>query len=272
MTVFPIWGEYVDLGRPVGPTDEISVTEQEGGPSVGSLRVWNGAKLPALMFQGQVVEGGWQNRMVARSVVVPARDHLELEVVCVEQGRWHGGSDHSVADRRGSARVRAALADARDRQGAVWVQVHEYERLDGPTATTSYTEHADRRGDTVERLVAGLRPLPGQIGVVVGLAGQPFLAEVFDSHDTLVRQFDAIIRAAAVDAVDIPAVKTPSRRARRFIDRATRVPTRPAEQAGLGKTVRGRNEYADVVGLDWNDAAVHVVMTNPRHELCALGA
>lgn len=272
MTVFPVWGEFAELGRHTVDAASVAVAEQEGAPSVGFLQARNLHDLPVVMFQGQVVEGGWQNRMVARSVVVPARGHADLEVVCVEEGRWGGGTGHRAGGRRASGRVRAGLTQHVNPQGAVWAQVREYERTGGPTETTSYTEHADRRGGDVERLVAGLRPLPGQIGVVVALAGQPLFAEVFDDHDTLVAQFDAVVRAAAVDAIGLPEVATPSRRARRFIDRAQRVSVTEAEPAGLGCTVRGRDEYVDVTGLAWNGVEAHMVMTNPRHELCALGA
>lgn len=272
LTVFPIWGEYADLGGGVAASGSVSATERENEPTVGRLSVVNVAPAPVLMFQGQVVEGGWQNRMLARSVVVPAYSTLEVDVVCVEQGRWGGGREHRVGGLRASGRVRSGLDDTGDRQGAVWSRVEDYERMHGATATASYAEHVDRLGDNVDDLIRDLRPLPGQIGVVVAVAGQPLFAEVFDSHDTLVAQFEQVVRAAALDAVGLPAARTPSRRARRFVDRAVRVQRQPAERAGLGVTARGADQYADVTALVWGEAEAHVVMTNPRHELAAVGA
>ena len=54
---------------------------------------------------------------------------------------------------------------------------------------------------------------------------------MFDNQLTLRREFDSIIRAAAMDAIGLPEVATPSRRARRFVDRADRVRDREAERA-----------------------------------------
>src|SRR3954451_5600838 len=90
LTIFPIWGEYAG---PRGYTTQMKdavVSEQDGGPSVESLTVTNPAEKPMLMLEGQILEGGWQNRMLARSVLVAAQAELAVEVVCVEAGRWGG--------------------------------------------------------------------------------------------------------------------------------------------------------------------------------------
>jgi hypothetical protein len=267
LTVFPIWGEFASIGRHAAGVDAVRAVERGDAPDVGRLQVTNTGADPVVLFEGQVLEGGWQNRMLARSFVVAGRGELAVDVVCVEQGRWDGGRAHRVAGRRGSARVRSGLRYGAERQEAVWSRVREYEGMYGATLTASYTEHADRAAERVAGLTEGVRPLPGQIGLLVALAGQPVFAEVFDSHETLLGQFDAIVRAAALDAIGLNAVETPSRRARRFIDRASHVPRRTEAPAGLGRTETGRDQYAEIAALVWQDADVHLVISNPRHEL-----
>lgn len=266
LTVFPVWGEYAGGRGYTTRIDQARFAEQGEGPMVGSLSVANLAEKPMLMLEGQVLEGGWQNRMLTRTVLVPATAELVVEVVCVEAGRWGGGRLHQTRNRRASNRVRSGLR-AGDRQQEVWRRVSEYDHRLGRNATSSFTEHADRAEDRVQRLVRGLRPFPGQVGVVVALAGQPVSAEVFDDPYTLGRQFDSIVAAAAMDALWLPSIPTPSRRARRFVERAARVGTDPVMQAGLGLSVAGRDEYAEVAALSWRDHEVHTVAINPRHEL-----
>lgn len=97
---------------------------------------------------------------------------------------------------------------------------------------------------------------------------QPVSVEVFDSPYVLRRQFDSIVRAA-MDAPARPAVPTPSRRARRFVDRVAAVSCAPTSPSGLGMTVEGMSQYAAVRGLAWRGRPVHLVGTNVRHELVA---
>jgi len=270
LTVFPVWGEYAG---PRGYTTRLSdaqLGESGTGPAVETLLVTNPATKPLLILEGQILEGGWQNRMLTRSLLVAARLQSAVDVVCVEAGRWGNHADgraHRSFNRRGSNRVRSALRDESDRQGEVWRRVSEYDGRVGANATSSFTEHADRADERVRELTRGLRPFPGQVGVVIGLAGQPIAAEIFDNPRTLELQFGSIVRAAAMDALWLPSVSTPSRRVRRFVDRARRIETRAQAPAGLGVTLAGRDEFAEVTSLSWRDREVHAVLTNPRHEL-----
>ena len=272
LTVFPVWGEYARVGRCTSRLTRVRLGERVDGPAVGSLLVTNLGDQPVLMFEGQVLEGGWQNRMLARSVVVPAQDELAIEVVCVEQGRWGGSRVHRVRNRRASARVRAGLRSTGDRQGEVWRRVSTYDARYGRNETASFSEHADRAYGDVAGMVEGLRPLPGQLGVVIGIGGQPVFAETFDSAWTLAAHFRSILTAAALDAVSVPAAATPSRRARRFLDQAARVVREPVAPAGLGVSLRGHSPQVDVSALAWKGREVHRVLTNPRHELTGAAA
>lgn len=267
LTVFPVWGEYAGpRGYSVDP-EAAQLAERLDGPSVSSLVATNIGDRPVLMLEGQVLEGGWQNRLLGRSLLVAAGSQLDLEVVCVEAGRWGGGRDHIWNERRASLRVRGGLDTGGDRQHEVWRRVAEYDARYGANETSSSAVHADRACHDVRRLVDGLRPLPGQADVVVGIAGQPVMAEVFDSPVTLAPQFRSIVKAAALDALGQEELATPSRRARRFVDRAGQVTCRPVAPAGLGTTVVGVDGYATVSSLAWRRRDVHLVASNPRHAL-----
>ncbi|GAA2079939.1 hypothetical protein GCM10009821_20270 [Aeromicrobium halocynthiae] len=269
LTVFPIWGEHISA---VAAADDLMVTEQPSGPTVGRLRVVNRAPHPVAVLEGQILEGGWQNRMVARSVVIDRFGAVDVDVVCIEEGRWGGGGAHRDGRRRGSLRIRAGLRVDGNRQDAVWSRVRGYEARRGATATCSFTAHDDRAGASIRPLIGGLAPLPGQIGVLIGLAGQPMSVDVFGNDALLRREFDSLIRSAAFDALDLPAVATPARRARRFLDRADRVTTRRTDAAGAGWSIEGRDEYVIASGLDHDSLPAHRALFNPRHELALAGA
>jgi len=274
LTIFPVWGEYDGPRGYSSNQAPVVLRERDGQAQVPVLVASNGGERPVLMLEGQLLEGGWQNRVLVRSHLVPARTELELEVACVEAGRWGGAQRHAVRDRRSSVRIRSALSwnEQDGRQGEVWRRVSEYDARYGVNPTSSFTGHLDRAADDVARLIRDLRPLPGQSGVVIGIAGQPVIAEVFDSPITLRRHFTSIIAAAGMDALGADPITTPSRRARRFIDRANALRLDGVTGAGMGTTVRGRDQYADVSGLSWRNRLVHATLTNVRHPLYASAA
>lgn len=266
LTVFPIWAE---VDRPVSYSMDHSranIGERPDGPIVGSLLVENTDAMPLLLLESQLLKGGMQHRMVARSTLLAPGDRIPLEVVCVEQGRWHGTGRHAAQARRASTRVRDGLRSA-DRQGEVWRRVAGYEHSFGSSRTSSFLEQLDRAQGRVRELVRGLRPFPGQVGILIGLAGQPLTAEIFDSHHMLVRQFDEIVRAAAMDAVRLPPGETPGRRARRFMDRAAQVPRQVTGRAGIAQTVTGHTDHVDLSAVRWDGHELHTLLTNTRHEL-----
>lgn len=271
LTVFPIWAEVT---HPVSYTTDhgfARLGEHPGGPAVGSLAVSNTTDLPLLLLEGQLLEGGMQHRMVARSVLLAPGESVPLEVVCVEQGRWDGVGPHAARGRRASTRVRTGLHIPGDRQGEVWRRVAEYDSALGRNSTSSYVEHADRADRHIRGMVRGLHPFPGQVGILVGLAGQPLFAEIFDSPRMLARQFDDIVRAAGIDALGMPETETPGRRARRFMYAAELVERHRAGRAGIADAVHGHTDHVDLTAVRWEGHDLHTLLTNPRHEL-VLGA
>ena len=268
LTVFPVWNG--DGGRRSYTTDvgDITVGEVEDGPAVLGLTATNGGEQPVLVLEGHLFEGGWQHRMATKSVLLaPARPTL-VEVACVEQWRWGGDVRQASRGRRATPFVRSgatATPPGHDVQGEVWRRVDTYRRGVEVDDTGSLVGHVDRARGDVRRLVRRMRPLPGQSGVVVAIAGQPLMMEVFDDEQTLREQFDSIVTAAGLDALGQPEVVTPSRRARRMAERIDLMRPRPTERMDLGIRSSTRNQHLDVSVLSWQRRAVHLCVTNLKH-------
>lgn len=261
LTVFPVFNGAA-VARPGYrlDTSALVVAEREGAPKVDELVVRNEGTDPALVLEGEVLEGGWQHRVAVRSAIVHPGASAVLQVRCVEQGRWSGAARHERRGRRAPVTVRAAV----DEQAAVWERVGRY----GSSVTGSLLETIRDVERAAVRVVRGLAPLPFQSGVLLGVGGQPLLLEVFDCPDTLAAVWDRLLSAAAVDAVTAAAVETPGRRARRFVQRIRSVPLSPVDGvAGIGG--HGRSDHVRLSTLTWHGRAVHTVAVNPRHGLVA---
>lgn len=262
MTIFPVWADHAGRSRYTVSARALDVSEVDDGPDVGTLMIGNTGDVPVLVVEGQLFEGGWQHRMGTRSLLVGVHQRIPVEVACVEQGRWEGQRRQHSTGRRATPYVRASVRSGGDVQATVWSRVARH--TDGSANPTgSFVRHLDSA--VVD--MTGFRPLPGQVGVLIGIGGQPFVAEVFDSPSSLRRQFDAIVESAALDARFAPTIETPGRRARRFIDRCARVEDRVVEPAGLARRALGATDYVDRARLEWQGRDVHTVLSNVRHPL-----
>src|SRR5205809_200966 len=80
--------DYLGLDEAVA--SGLVVSELDDG-AVEALVVENPLADRVLLYEGEELLGAKQNRIVQRSVLVPARSSLKIPVNCVEQGRWSSG-------------------------------------------------------------------------------------------------------------------------------------------------------------------------------------
>jgi hypothetical protein len=87
----------------------------------------NNSKQPLLLLAGEIVAGGKQDRVIGQDRIVPAEsDPIDLNVFCVEPGRWTATSAKfgSMESAMAQPAVRAKAMGAKD-QGQVWEQVRK---------------------------------------------------------------------------------------------------------------------------------------------------
>ncbi|HXN72302.1 MAG TPA: DUF6569 family protein [Candidatus Acidoferrales bacterium] len=116
LTVFPVvasksyaTGEFLTLDEGLR-SGEVMVTEygnvrglvrrpnspsiQRDGAEVNRLVLVNNSKRPLLLLAGEIVAGGKQDRVIGMDRIVPSEsDPIDLNVFCVEPGRWVATSD-----------------------------------------------------------------------------------------------------------------------------------------------------------------------------------
>ncbi len=270
LTVFPVWNGDGGPREYSTRLDRLTVGEDQARPSVPGLVATYAGTKPALVLEGYLFEGGWQHRMAVSSVLLAPGEPSVVEVACVERGRWGGAQRQAARGRRATPYVRSGASRppaGHDRQGEVWRRVDTYVGRARGNATGSLVVHLDELEPGVRRTNHGLRPLPGQAGVVIGIAGQPLMAEVFDDARTLREQFDSIIAAAGLDALGQPEIVTPSRRARRLMEALDRVELVATGPAGVGTRFEASGEDLDVAALAWGARIVHLRVTNVRHPM-----
>ena len=207
----------------------------------------NAGDRPALLVDGEIVEGGLQTRVINVSVLVAAHSQVLIPVSCVEQGRWNGGDSFqrspSFAPRRVRRTKHTSIGDnvrrsgeKRTDQGAVWNTVaRELTRMNAASASGALTAGEARLGDprvaqTVDELCRR-GPLPGQCGVAVAHGARIVSAELFATPAMLAAHWEALIRGVLLDAPEVEPISRPSlTRAVRFLRASPRA--RPPSPTG----------------------------------------
>jgi hypothetical protein len=240
VTLFPVWTDAPAMrGLQTGPSTRVRVAELTDGPSVGALAVENLGTKPVLLLEGELLEGGWQTRILVRDVILLPQESRVVEVACVEQHRWAGASAHTRRGRLTTKSVQAALRTS-DRQSQVWSVIRRYDEALGATATSSLADHLDRVASALLP-----HPLPGQSGVIVGVAGHPIALELFGSRSALAAHLPGVVEAATLEAMlHTQIANVPARRARRFAKAVERIESQPEVGNGPGQAWSGRSDQA----------------------------
>ena len=253
---------------------------------------------PVVLFAGDTVVGGKQNRIINVTVWLAAMKVTSIPVSCLELGRWNQGYGFSASrkvDYLLRAKMSAQLADialmerdlaaaapgdaraprrsyAAD-QGAVWREIADKEERAHARSRTSALHDLYAREATDNAAFVRAFPCPaGATGVAVGIGGKLVALELFDAPSTLAEQWPRLVegaasayadhrRAVAAGAEPAPRHRYPDEGAlRRLLDRATKACADAVVGAsvGEGSDVRLRGEKVRGGSLVVDGHPVHI--------------
>lgn len=295
LSLFPVWTETGATGtHRVTPDVGVAVAEL-AEPTVPQLAIVNELSVPVLLTEGTLLHGGRQTRVLNHDLLLRGGTRVEAEVSCVEQGRWSGGHAHAldgrvplrvIASLRGTGAMQRDNARRHERQGRVWQDVARYGSRYGQSGTSNLRDLRDgqaevrrdeqqaRREQQRRAMQAALEQyarhlLPGQAGVLIGVLGQPLALEIITSPREFVRNIDALLKAYALDAVEVPGIPTPGRRARRFAERIMDSSLEQLAEDAMAMSFGASNEYVSIqtTVAHATHKSLHTLIVSNRHEL-----
>lgn len=235
LTVFPlalrgatVRDEYLTLDETLR-AKQLSITEERHGGVVDSVEVENRGDRPVLVIAGELLVGGKQDRIVARSVVVGKRSRSRIPVFCMEHGRWMGSATFASAEAMGHADLRRMAISGDQRE--VWMEVaRSNARLGTANSSEAYRPAARRlRGDAdplVRRVLDRLALAEDATGVAVAVDGEIVAVEWFGSRRIFARLEQKLLSSYAAQALASakPVANAPPREADvlEFMERAER--------------------------------------------------
>lgn len=228
------YGHYLTLDKAL-QLAKVEVSEKSIGDStedeVNTLFVENLSSDTVLLLAGEVIKGGKQDRTLATDVLLPpGRGKVDLQVFCVEQGRWTEKEENRIPDQAGeekkfkktggvvktSVRKEAMVAKA---QGKVWEEVDEANTKAGnrsqTSAYTSFESNTDYRAKEGDYLAFFIQRIPGKkdmLGFVAVTGNRVMGCEVFATRaffcDACPRILPSFINEAITDGAPL-SVSTP---------------------------------------------------------------
>lgn len=216
--------------RPRNGAVLVPVYPVHDGAQVNKLVLMNNSKRPLLLLAGEIVTGGKQDRVIGKDRLVPAEsDPIDLDVFCVEPGRWVGPSAKfqygALNGAMAAPSVRGSAMADKD-QSKVWSQVGKAKQemtvqveAAAPIAgrelseMTSYAKVMQNH-EVQKRVDAVARPIEEEyestikqlrerkaVGVVVAVNGEIVWADIFASPSLLEKYWPKLVRSYATEAV-----------------------------------------------------------------------
>ena len=243
----------------------IGVREVDATGAVEELFVTNQAATNVLLLDGEELCGLKQNRVLATTVLMPAKASLNIPVSCSEAGRWSPlgrGTMAAGALMARSSRVEKMKATVRNAQATgprarryqvdqeqVWANIRDLQTQLGVTSPTeALRDIYVAKKEAITQYLDALRgALVGQ-GVVVWLNGRLVGVELVSISKAYNAIREQLLQSYIIDALRMHqglAFPVHPETANRFIERCNQGQGDAMESVGLGVDIR----YAGSAGV-----------------------
>jgi hypothetical protein len=251
--------KYITLGEAVA-AGCIRIDEVSASGSVPHVTAENRGDAAVLVLFGEELRGAKQNRVANATFLVPPHSRVNLDVSCVEQGRWDSrpASRFRSTDEVMSSAVRrkmaAKVSESRSMghsfdadQGEVWEEVQARMTSSGTRSRTgAWADHVEARQHDVAELSACFGAVPGQKGFVAAIGGEIVGLEAVGRPEVFLKTFPGLLRAYVIDAVDGAAARPTRKPAgtqffeapEPFLSALSQAPAESSPSLGMGEDLR----------------------------------
>lgn len=219
----------VNLGEAIG-NKRFRITEKkpygrmDDQGAVNSLTVQNKSTDVVFLMAGDVVQGGRQDRVIAQDMVIPPRTITDIEVFCVEKGRWNYVEDDEIIDDHiaqqnkkvyaftdyynvASNEIRKSATQSRNQQ-EVWDKVSQITISNKAGSDTgAYTEleqsedYTNLRDKYLKFFQNKFEESDEIVGIVAVSGGEVLGADIFGNAELFKKQYKALIHGYITDAI-----------------------------------------------------------------------
>ena len=202
----PAQGLLDELG--MGNANIGEQAQVSSGARVNAVSVSTTGDKPVFLMAGDVILGGKQDRVIGKDTIVPPNTKaMEVEVFCVEHGRWNGQTaSFQASGSLGHSKLRdSAVFDSN--QSAVWEEVAATNAKNAAKpATGTYRASLEKTGDdgkvtaTVGAILPKLATDAASVGIAVAIDGKVVAVEGFANPKLFAKVREKLLRSYALEA------------------------------------------------------------------------
>ena len=221
---FKTLGKYMSLQEAI-QRKKLKITEKPGGGSVNNLTVENISADTIIIICGDVIKGGQQDRIIQKDIVLkPKSNKQNLDVFCVESGRWSARNEvisarptNSVSPQegakfenyynKGSMSLRKVVEKEKD-QGKVWQKVEEMNLVNKTTTPTNTYTALINSSDFNSKLAGYIKFFKDKfaadtsiIGVIVVTGNQVLGCDMFATPALFKSQYQSLLHSYVTEVI-----------------------------------------------------------------------
>ena len=204
-------GFYITEKKPHGRFDDSN--------AVNTLTVQSKLRDTTILLEGDIIQGGNQDRIIAETTIVPPMTVMDIPVFCVEKGRWHYRENDKANEQErkiyaftghfnmGSQSLRATVRHKADQQ-AVWDEVGNITKANAAESSTKTYTHlqnseqfATDLAQYIEFFKERFADRDDMVGVVAVSGGRIIGTDVFGSTTLFERKYEALLHSYATEAI-----------------------------------------------------------------------
>jgi hypothetical protein len=217
-------GKYMSLQEAI-QKKKLKITEKPGGGSVNNLTVENISADTIIIICGDVIKGGQQDRIVQKDIVLkPKSNKQNLDVFCVESGRWSARNEVISGQRtnsitvqedakfesyynKGAMGLRKVVEKEKD-QSKVWQKVEEINLANKTTTPTKTYTALTNSTDFNNKLAGYINFFKNKfaadsniIGVIVVTGNRVLGCDMFATPALFKSQYQSLLHSYTTEAI-----------------------------------------------------------------------
>ncbi len=195
-------------------SNQVQQQHNTSSETVNKLYIENVSDDTVLVFAGEVVKGGKQDRMLAQNMLLPPKSgKVDVSVFCVEQNRWtYTSSDTSKAkfttDKNYGSNSMRKVAIVDKNQSGVWKEVENVTtKNNAKTESSTFTALKESK-EYQEKLIAYMQYFEKSIKDTLNLVGfvpctgdKIIGCDMFATHDMLKGQMASLLQTYTTEAI-----------------------------------------------------------------------
>ncbi|MEO0115868.1 MAG: DUF6569 family protein [candidate division WOR-3 bacterium] len=212
----------------------------------------NRSDYQVFVLDGEEITGAWQNRITTTAAYIDAKSEVLLPTSCVEQGRWGGKYQFTLANTCSYPSLRAILCKDvtnsliktrtfQANQERIWQSVsHKLNSLKVQSKTSSMHDIFSRLEEELSRFSENASALNQFTGVVAVCGERILCLDLFGYQNIFTHLLPKLLTSYGLDALEkmLTLSPLPTKRVREFLNQLKEVPTQRFPSVGLGEEVR----------------------------------